>query len=146
MSDPLTKAIADGISALLALIGIGWAAAILNLFLMVAAITWVVKKVWYAGSNKPKKRKRRKKQKYQDWHSDDWLVQAQERQNRIYEYTDPVRTVEKKWSPTGWYYDDEKREWVAPDYIVEEANTRWEWNDEKRIWIDNSKRKRKKRR
>ena len=143
MQDPLTNAIADAISALLALVGVAWAAGILNLFLIVAAITWIVKKAWYAGSNKPKKQKRRKKQKYKDWHSDDWLVQAQERQNRIYDYTDPVRSSEKQWSPTGWYFDESKGEWVAPDYIQQEAKTRWEWDDKKRIWIDKSKKKRR---
>lgn len=24
--------------------------------------------------------------------------------------------MEKKWNPNGWYYDEEKRKWIAPDY------------------------------
>lgn len=26
------------------------------------------------------------------------------------------RFHQKKWYPSGWYYDEEKKEWVAPDY------------------------------
>lgn len=25
-----------------------------------------------------------------------------------------------KWYPTGWYYDEEKETWIAPDYKAEE--------------------------
>lgn len=46
---------------------------------------------------------------------------------------------QKKWSPTGWYWDEEKGEWVPPDYLNTEAKERWKWDDKKRIWIDLSK-------
>ena len=42
----------------------------------------------------------------------------------------------KTWSPTDWYWDEEKGEWVAPDYINTEARTRWKWDEAKQIWID----------
>lgn len=42
----------------------------------------------------------------------------------------------KKWSPTGWYWDDDKQTWIAPDYISKESQERWKWDPEKKIWID----------
>lgn len=56
MSDPLTHTIADVVSGILGLMSIGWVAHILNVLMMAAAITWVVKLVWYSG----KSRKERK--------------------------------------------------------------------------------------
>ena len=103
-------------------------------------IKWFLSSIWCLLTGKQRKRK-------DPLQSDDWLVRAQARQEvRFQNSMPPSAFKQKKWSPTGWYYDEEKGEWVAPDYIVEEANTRWEWNDEKRIWIDNSQKKRKKRR
>ena len=53
-----------------------------------------------------------------------WLSDAQKRQNAKYEYTDPVSLkTEKKWTPDGWYYDEEKERWVSPDYKDGKANT-----------------------
>lgn len=45
----------------------------------------------------------------------------------------------KQWSPTGWYWDDEKQIWVPPDYLSAESKRRWTWDADKRIWIDNDK-------
>ncbi len=47
----------------------------------------------------------------------------------------------KKWSPTGWYWDEEKEVWVAPDYLSQESKDRWKWDEQKRIWIDLTKEK-----
>ena len=32
---------------------------------------------------------------------------------------------EKRWYPTGWYFDDETGLWTAPDYINNDPNTQW---------------------
>lgn len=45
----------------------------------------------------------------------------------------------KKWSPTGWYWDEDKGVWVPPDFVSEESKRRWTWDEKKRIWIDNDK-------
>lgn len=67
----------------------------------------------------------------------DWLKDAQKRQNAKYEYSDPVMLkTDKKWDPNGWYYDEEKRKWVSPDYIDSSKNTKWEWNERARMWVD----------
>ena len=73
--------------------------ALLLLFGIIAIITWIIKTIWYAGRGK----------KYRK--SDDWLIDAQERQNRRYEYSDPV--VPKKY-PTGWTYNEKKQKWEPP--------------------------------
>ena len=43
----------------------------------------------------------------------------------------------RKWSPTGWYWDEDKGVWVPPDFVSEESKRRWTWDEKKRIWIDN---------
>lgn len=48
-----------------------------------------------------------------------------------------LKTVpERRWTPTGWYWDDKKQSWIPPDYLSEESRQRWKWDPEKRIWID----------
>lgn len=67
----------------------------------------------------------------------DWLKDAQKRQNARYEYSDPVSLkTKKKWDPNGWYYDEDKKKWVSPDYIDSSKNTSWEWNERARMWVD----------
>lgn len=67
----------------------------------------------------------------------DWLSEAQKHQNAKNEYSDPMTLrTDKKWDPNGWYYDEEKKKWVSPDYIDSSKNTRWEWNERARMWVD----------
>ena len=77
--------------------------------------------------------------------NNDWLTQAQNRQNRSYEYTDPYKSIEKQWTPTGWYYDEENKKWVSPDFRDGRKNTNlptydapqdWHYNESTRIWVD----------
>lgn len=67
----------------------------------------------------------------------DWLSQAQERQNRRYEYNDPVKPKKQKkirnrtWTTDGWYFDEDQKKWVGPDYQPD-----WEYNSKTRMWVD----------
>lgn len=47
----------------------------------------------------------------------------------------------KTWSPTGWYWDDDKRAWIPPNYLSKESQEKWKWDPEKEIWIDQSPQK-----
>ena len=82
---------------------------------------------------------------------DDWLSNAQKRQRKHYEYTDP----DGKWT-----YNEKARMWVDPDQIDSEerhqaservrqnwqeqtqraaekaANMEWVWDEEKQLWVD----------
>lgn len=70
------------------------------------------------------KRAKQHKKQHNQW-TDDWLHNATARQNNRYEYTDPSwAQKEKKWSPTGWYYDEEKEKWIPPDYLDSRKNTK----------------------
>lgn len=53
--------------------------------------------------------------------------------------TQPKVSDQKKWSPTGWYWDDESQSWIPPDYLSQESRNRWKWDPEKKIWIDQEK-------
>ena len=89
---------------------------------VVALITWVVKKIWNSGNNQKTKANRPKA--HNQW-TNDWMQNAQARQNNRYEYTDPIQFQKgEKWSPTGWYWDDRKEKWIPPDYLNSKANTR----------------------
>lgn len=75
----------------------------------------------------------------------DWINEAQKRQQKRHEYTDPAPppqepTIYKaqhgQWSPTGWIFDADEQKWIPPDYLSEESQNRWKWDEEKRIWID----------
>lgn len=88
---------------------------------------------------------KKNRQKKSQQTSNDWLTQAQDRQNHIYEYTDPHKAGEKQWTPTGWYYDEGKKKWVSPDYRDGRKNTNlptyeaskdWLYNESARMWVD----------
>ena len=34
------------------------------------------------------------------------------------------KTIEKRWTTSGWYYDEEKEKWISPDYTNSKANTK----------------------
>lgn len=127
VSDAASKAIADGITAGLILLGLYLLFALAFLVGIVALVTWVVKLVWYGG------RKHKKVKK-----SDDWLYNAQSRQNNTYEYSDPIihhsesnqkknkirwdgeartRKDGRKVSPTGWTFNEETQLWEPPEHL-----------------------------
>lgn len=35
-----------------------------------------------------------------------------------------TKDTQKKWTTTGWYYDEQKGEWVSPDYANSRKNTK----------------------
>ena len=95
---------------------------ILIIIATAALITWVVKKVWNAGNkNAPKVHKPKP---HNQW-TDNWAKNASARPNNRNKYTDPVwPKSEKKWSPTGWYWDEKKGLWIPPDYLNSKQNTK----------------------
>ena len=124
----LSEAMGEAIGALGLFVIILMVIGLLILIGVVALITWVVKKVWYAG-RKPEHRQEQ-----------DWLTQAQMRQQNKYAYSDPVKTqnVQKrnstpkevydhtggKWSPTGWYFNPKTGLWEPPDYLSKTSKKR----------------------
>lgn len=134
-----TDTIAEGIEAAFSLIAFAFIIRLAILIGTAALITWVVKLVWNGG-RKNKKTK----------HSDDWLYNAQNRQNMTYEYSDPVihhnNTKSKKkstwknpqWTPSGWVYNEKTGRWNGPDYLQKNGRkmspTGWTFNEETQLW------------
>lgn len=97
----------------------------------------------------------------------DWVSEAQERQNKRYEYSDsfmnqtktqenwnehyarhsdtPFKSYNGKWYTNGWVYNEETNRWDPPDYLSEESARKWKWDEEKQIWIDQDKLERQER-
>ena len=73
-----------------------------------------------------------------------WLEQAQNRQQIRFDYLNPhtQKAAEKKWTSEGWYWDEEKQLWIAPDYLKTEAKRKWKWDEKKKIWTDLDKKQR----
>lgn len=71
-------------------------------------------------------------------------VRHTSRREEPIEYKPKKKFRGREWYPTGWYWDEDKRSWIPPDYIKEESQNRWRWDEEKRIWIDLYKEKDKK--
>lgn len=124
ISSTLSDAIADALGAAFLLIAIILGFGILFLIGIVSLITWIVKKIWF---HQPRKNKRSSI----EYREDDWMSQAQHRQNMRYEYLDPynprknnVQTKRNnfkensednpKWYPTGWTYNEETQLWEPP--------------------------------
>lgn len=114
-------------------------------------IKWILKSIWslLTGTNSTDLTQ-----------SDDWLIRAQARQEIRFQNAAPplqnkpltrkknrtknnnmkkYETEQGYFSPTGWYFDKERGEWIAPDYLVKEAKNRWEWDDKKKIWKEKNK-------
>ena len=101
-----------GFGFLVLLFGIGFIA------LLAFIITWIVKKVWYAGEKQPN--------------------QCKNTTAKNNEYKgNPKENV--KWYPTGWTYNDKTKLWEPPDYLSKETSEKWKWDPDKRIWIDKDK-------
>lgn len=114
-----------------ALFALAVATGLIWLILVTAIITWVVKKVWYAGSDKKEKKRKRQEE------SDDWLTRAQARQETRFENASPPVTYTreraqnvrkrgrkytaanegKTWYPTGWTLNENTGLWEPPDYL-----------------------------
>ena len=114
-------------------------------------IKWILKNIWSLFTGK---------QTQDLTHSNDWLIRAQARQEIRFQNAAPplqnkpltrketrtkrnnmkkYETEQGYFSPTGWYFDKERGEWIAPDYLVKEAKNRWEWDDKKKIWKEKNK-------
>lgn len=133
IDEVMTEAIGGFLQGIFSLMAISWIIGLLMLVGVVALLTWVVKKVWNAGNNKPKVHK---PEAHNQW-TEDWMQNANARQQNRYEYSDPQWTRNNgKWSPSGWYFDEQKQKWVAPDYVDSSRNTRWEWNERAKMWVD----------
>ena len=72
MDDVFTEAITSLLKALSALLGLAIATGFIWILIVAALVTWVVKKVWYAGSKKNKPKYRR----YEE--NEDWLTRSKE--------------------------------------------------------------------
>ena len=121
IDEAFTTAISQFFGGLFSIMAIGWILGILFLFAIVAAITWIVKKVWNAGTNKTQKQSKQHNQ----W-TDDWVYNASARQNNRYEYSDPVKTPK-------WTYNERARMWVDEDQLEQERHKR-AYEENRRKW------------
>ena len=101
-SDFVTESVSKGFQAAFAFVAICWIFGLIILIGTVALITWVVKKVWYAGSN----RRYRKEQKAirraeRNVTTTQIQVQGYVKNGQLY-------------SPTGWRWDEDAKLWVPP--------------------------------
>lgn len=51
----------------------------------------------------------------------------------------PKVKMERKWTTTGWVWNEKECIWEPPDYIIKESNERWKYDKTKGIWIDLNK-------
>ena len=108
MDDVFTEAITSLLKALSALLGLAIATGFIWILIVAALVTWVVKKVWYAGSKKNKPKYRR----YEE--NEDWLTRSQRRQEIRFENASPPkapnaiksRNIQKK-EQMHWYTSDD---------------------------------------
>ena len=127
MDDVFTEAITSLLKTLSALPGLAIATGFIWILIVAALVTWVVKKVWYAGSKKNEPKYRR----YEE--NEDWLTRSQRRQEIRFENASPPkapnaiksRNIQKKeqmhwytsddvgmtWYPTGWTLNQETGLW-----------------------------------
>lgn len=83
--------------------------------------------------------------------SDDWLKNAQERQQKRYEYEDPYFAKSKPGPEpkdskimfeSGWSWNEENKLWEPPSNASAESKKKWEWDAERQIWVDVEQQKR----
>ena len=94
-----------------------------------ALITWVVKKVWNAGTGSKKVKNKRYNH-----------LNSRIDSNRGGYAGNPKTGV--KCYPTGWTYNDKTGKWDPPDYLRKESKDKWRWDANKGIWIDQEKEER----
>ena len=113
-TDAITNAIADGLQAAATLVAISWIIGLGILILTVAIITWVVKLVWNAGSNRKYKRQQRNLQiRQREW--DTWYSEQAKRTNQVTNQAQGYVKNGVLYSPTGWRWDEEAKLWVPPE-------------------------------
>lgn len=107
-SDALTDSIAAGLAAAGTLLAISWVIGLIVLALMVAFITWIVKKVWYAGSNRKYKKQQKQWEKAQAK-----ALKADTEYREFQEWKKQKETPAKKGFENNpdWYWDDSTGLW-----------------------------------
>ena len=112
-TDQLNQSIADALGALFGLAAIMLIIRLGLFILMIALITWIVKKVWYAGSNREYKRQKRQHRKMQkEW---DQYRRDQEKHNKNQEFEEFRLKQSKK------------------DKSFEN-NPDWKWDEKNQLW------------
>lgn len=112
--DMLTDSLTKGMQAAFTLAALAWIIGLFILIGTVALITWVVKKVWYAGSNREYKRQQREWKKVQKQEA------IQERKNqKAIKASNRIQNQGyvkdgQLFSPTGWRWDEDAKLWVPP--------------------------------
>lgn len=101
-SNALSEAFSEGLKALFTLAAIGWIFGLLFLIAIVALITWIVKKVWYAGSNREYRQQNKARRRAErNTTSNPIQTQGYVKDGQLY-------------SPTGWRWDEDAKLWVPP--------------------------------
>ena len=113
-TDPISDAIARGLGAAFSFIAISWIIGLGALIATVALITWVVKKVWYAGSNKEYKRQQKEYRKQQK----QWEKYQKEGTNQR-NNTKEIKEIPK---------EEIKKEKSF------ENNPDWKWDEKNQLW------------
>lgn len=141
VSQSLEDAVAAGLSTAMGFIAISMLIGIAFLLALAALITWVVKKVWYAGRNRERKRAKKQRQWYGQQDRAEWeeFRRYGTTSNADFKQNYKKTTHNTKISPTGWIWDEEKGLWTPPDYLIKENRQRWKWDENKRIWKENTK-------
>jgi len=172
IDEAMTNAFSQLLGGIMSLMAIGWVIGLIFLIATVALITWVVKKVWYAGRNRKYRSQNRKWRKFQkkeekrerqqlaeyeyyqkhqakknrkewekqqkkekpdpskgfennpDWYWDDaaqlWRYKGKG-QKQLSDASSGTTTTQKRYSPTGWYYDEKRGLWISPEEAKKEA-------------------------
>ena len=148
LNNPVSEAMAEALGGILTLSFYIIIFRIVIVIGIAALITWVVKKVWNAGTGSKKAKNKR-----YDHQNESWLSRAMRREDTKFDYLNshidsnrggyagnPKTGV--KWYPTGWTYNDKTGKWDPPDYLSKESKDKWRWDTNKGIWIDQKKEER----
>lgn len=110
--------LSEAFKALFTLVGIIQLISLAGLLILVALITWVVKTVWNAGSNKKQKRRHQNPTYYNDW-----VIAEKRRKSGKSEIKEPSRLYPSKTKDskdvygTGWTYNEYTKLWEPPDHL-----------------------------
>ncbi|MBQ8237045.1 MAG: hypothetical protein IJZ39_02705 [Oscillospiraceae bacterium] len=114
VSNSASDAIAAGLEAAFTLVAILWAIGIVMLIGIVALITWVVKKVWYAGSNREYKRQQKEwKRQQKQWRKFQQQQEWEEHQKQTAKAAQrsSTSTEDKFVHNPDWKWDDKAQLW-----------------------------------
>ena len=148
LDNHVSEAVAEALSGILTLSFYIIIIRIVILIGIAALITWIVKKVWNAGSSSQKPKIKR-----YNHQNEDWLSRAQRKEDSKFDYLNSHIGSDRggyagnpktgvKWYPTGWTYNDKTGKWDPPDYSRQESKDKWRWDAKKGIWIDQEKEER----